>query len=238
MSSSEPSRTRNEADVRVAPPAPPASPPTSAPSRATASVTAPASRPRAAARGMPAVSSGRLAALARRKAMSSRGKVAAGNKDRVRDGQRMRPAVEAAPAAAAGKGDGCGCGCKGNGERREAAAPAQDANSSRPNGRAKVRGPRRRDVQLNPGRAASLVRRRAQSSRGKVGMSASGMSVAQTARATNPELSGRELAKALREQRSRRAVLARRNRPPADVLAGRGPRPPQARPRMRPGKSG
>jgi hypothetical protein len=151
--------------------------------------------------------------------MSSRGKVVAGNKDRVRDGQRTRPAVEAAPAAAAGKGEGCGCGCKGNGEQREA-APAQDATFSRTNGRAKVRGPRRRDVQLNPGRAASLARRRAQSSRGKAGMSASGMSVAQTARATNPELSGRELAKALREQRSRRGGAGQKKSAPSGRSRG------------------
>jgi len=157
---------------------------------------------------------GRSAALARRKALSSRGKVAAGSRDRVRDGQRTRPAVEAAPAPAAGKGEDCDCGCKGNGERREA-APAEVSTSSRINGRAKVRAPRRKDAQLNPGRAASLARRRAQSSRGKAGMSASGMTAAQTARATNPELSGRELAKALREQRSRRGGAGQKKSAPS-----------------------
>ncbi|MGD8803576.1 MAG: CsoS2 family carboxysome shell protein [Gammaproteobacteria bacterium] len=53
-----------------------------------------------------------------------------------------------------------------------------------------------------PGRAASLARREAMSSRGKAGLNANGMSAAQTARAANPHLSGRELAQALREQRS------------------------------------
>jgi hypothetical protein len=151
--------------------------------------------------------------------MSTQGKAAAGNKDRVRDGMRTRPKVEVTPASG-GKEEACSCGCKGNGERQDAApAPVFPAPStaSRNNGnspRAKVRGPRRKDALLDPGRAASLARRRAQSARGKAGMGANGMSAAQTARATNPELSGRELAKALREQRSRRGGAGQKKSAP------------------------
>ena len=56
---------------------------------------------------------------------------------------------------------------------------------------------------MSSGRAASVARRRALSSRGKSGVGKSGLSAAQTARAANPNLSGRELAQALRKQRSR-----------------------------------
>ena len=56
---------------------------------------------------------------------------------------------------------------------------------------------------MSSGRAASVARRRALSSRGKSGIGKSGLSAAQTARAANPDLSGRELAQALRKERSR-----------------------------------
>jgi hypothetical protein len=56
---------------------------------------------------------------------------------------------------------------------------------------------------MSSGRAASVARRRALSSRGKSGVGKSGLSAAQTARAANPNLSGRELAQALRKDRSR-----------------------------------
>ncbi|EXJ15187.1 carboxysome shell protein CsoS2 [Imhoffiella purpurea] len=82
---------------------------------------------------------------------------------------------------------------------------------------------------MNPGRAASLARRRAQSSRGKAGMSANGMTAAQTARAANPELSGRELAKALREQRSRRGGAGqKKSAPTGRSRAARNPTAPGA----------
>jgi hypothetical protein len=161
--------------------------------------------------------SSRAAALARRKAMSSRGKVAAGKKDRVRGGARGKPVGEAAPAkdATAPKDGGCSCGCKDSGEGREVTLSRAAAPRRTTNGRSKGSGPRRNDAQMNPGRAASLARRRAQSSRGKAGVSASGMTPAQTARAANPELSGRELAKALREQRSRRGGAGKKKSAPA-----------------------
>jgi hypothetical protein len=224
MESSAPSRTRGEADVRSAPEEQPVAAATSAPSKEVAPVAAPAPRSRAAVRVAAAASaadgSSRSAALARRKAMSTKGKVAAGNKDRVRDGARTNPKIEVAPLTD-GKEASCSCGCKGNGERMDSApAPAipvpsvVSGRNTANNPRAKVRAPRRKDVKVDSGRAASLARRRAQSARGKAGIGANGMSAAQTARATNPDLSGRELAKALRQQRSRRGGAGQKKSAP------------------------
>jgi hypothetical protein len=143
--------------------------------------------------------------------MSSRGKVAVQSSDRVRSDQAPKdtPAAVAPPAAA--KPEGCACGCKGGREATAAMAPAAAAT---PNGRARPRSARRPSVATNPGRAASLARRRAQSSRGKAGLSSAGMSAAQTARATNPQMSGRELARALREQRSKRGGAGQKKSEP------------------------
>lgn len=151
--------------------------------------------------------------------MSTRGKIAVGRKDRVRDGMRTKPAVEPAPARETAGKEGCSCGCKGEVESGQVAlsrtfTPSR-ADASRNGGRAKVRGPRRNDALTNPGRAASLARRQAQSARGKAGLSANGMTAAQTARATNPDLTGRELAKALREHRSRRGGAGQKKSAPA-----------------------
>jgi hypothetical protein len=169
--------------------------------------------PRAAVRTPVAgtANTAREASLARRKAMSSRGKVAVQSGDRVRGPQARKAPVQAAAAAETSQAtesspeSGCGCGCK---EKRETAAAAK------PNGRARPRVARRTAVAVNPGRAASLARRHAQSSRGKAGLSQAGMTAAQTARATNPELSGRELARALREQRSKRGGAGQKKSEP------------------------
>lgn len=222
MASSAPSPMRGRADARVAPAGLPPGALTSVPTKETVAMAAPTSQPRPAVRARVTADapdgSSRSAALARRKAMSSKGKVAASHQDRVRDAVRARPKPEAASVAAAGKEGGCGCGCKGNGEREDTAPnPAPSAAVSRnpaTNGWAKVRGPRRKDAQVEPGRAASLARRRAQSARGKAGMGANGMTAAQTARATNPDLSGRELAKALRDLRSRRGSAGQKKSAP------------------------
>jgi len=142
--------------------------------------------------------------------------------------------VTKADTATQSKVEDCGCGCKGMREDK-AAKPLSSPSLS--NGRSKARAPRKPDVSANPGRAASLARRRAQSTRGKAGVSASGMSAAQTARATNPELSGRELAQALRDQRSKRGGAGQkrsaptgRQRPKPNADKGPGPGPAQDQP--------
>ena len=147
-------------------------------------------------------SSSRAVALARRKAMSSQGKRADSSSDRTATGgpkARKAAAMATANPQLNKEGD-CGCGCRG----REQGARAP-ANPSRENQRiAKAKGgPRRTTLHSNPTRAAALARRQAQSTRGKAGITNGSVSAAQTARAVNPGLSSRELARELRELRSR-----------------------------------
>jgi hypothetical protein len=166
---------------------------------------APASSSRPTARAGAAASAGgsaRKASLERRRAMSTHGKQAVSTADRVR-GPENKPGAERVAAAAKpdtqAKG-GCGCGCGGKGDCGDQAPVTTPGDAvTRPRSRRPVRAA----IAQNPGKAAALARRRAQSSRGKAGISSAGMSEAQTARAANPQLSGRELARALREQRSR-----------------------------------
>ena len=149
--------------------------------------------------------------------MSTRGKVGISTNDRVRSAPgAARPAAPAAAPEA--RKEGCGCGCKG---ARSEAAPAASAASAAPraraqsgNGRAKPRAGLNQMALQNSSRAASLARRHAQSSRGKAGLGANGLSAAQTARAANPQLSGRELARALREQRSRKGNAGQKKSEP------------------------
>ena len=64
-------------------------------------------------------------------------------------------------------------------------------------------------------KAASLARRKAQSTRGKAGISNGSVSAAQTARAGNPNLSSRDLSKALREQRSKNGASGQKKSRPS-----------------------
>ncbi len=190
--------------------------PQAQPRARSATTPAPAVRPAATARPQPARSGGggaRAASLARRRALSTSGKRAMVSQDRIRDGARHKPAAPtpAGSKESTGRGD-CGCGCK---ENREKTSPAPEApaakSSSRSNSRPTTR---RREIAGNTSRAVSLARRRAQSARGKAGMGASGMTAAQTARAANPELSGRGLAKALRANQSQRGRGGRKKSEP------------------------
>jgi len=180
------------------------------PSQAVTMTAAPARRAVGTAASSPS-GSGRSASMARRKAMSSRGKVGVSSTDRTRTRTGVRgtqaapavqaPATETAAEVSAATGE-CGCGCKGS--RADKAGVASSAPGLRPRGaRSPGKAPRRAAVAMSSGRAASVARRRALSSRGKSGVGKSGLSAAQTARAANPDLSGRELAQALRKQRSR-----------------------------------
>lgn len=159
-------------------------------------------------------SSAREASLERRKAMSVRGKSAVHSGDRTRTAADRAGAMEAEArqqTAEAKKGD-CGCGCGGKGDCNDKAqAPEKSVATSRPRNH---RAPRKTIAQ-NPSKAAALARRRAQSVRGKAAIGSNGMSEAQTARAANPQLSGRELAMALREQRSKRGSSGQKKSAPS-----------------------
>ena len=167
----------------------------------------PAAATSAAATPTAQASSARAASRARREAMSSSGKAGIRSGDRIRtaEGKGVSPSTPAPQQQPATDLDdrpekGCGCGCNGT----KASCNAQpDSAMTSPSTKSIIRNSKRQIVARAPGRAASLARREAMSSRGKAGLSANGMSAAQTARVANPHLSGRELAQALREQRSR-----------------------------------
>jgi len=180
---------------------------------ASAAAPTPSSRPpvRAGAAAS-AGGSARKASLERRRAMSTHGKKAVSTADRVR-GPETKPDAKRVAAVSPdtqAKG-GCGCGCGGKGDcGDQASVTTPSAAVARPRSRRPVRPA----IVQNTSKAAALARRRAQSSRGKAGISSAGMSEAQTARAANPQMSGRELAKALRDQRSRRGSSGQKKSAP------------------------
>lgn len=169
--------------------------------------TAPAAstpRPMSARNAASQGGSARAASLARRKAMSSRGKTAVPHQDRTRTGDHQL-AGTGSPAATKPAKTGCGCGCDGAG-RTDSTTTATAAAESTNTARTAIRSPRakaRPVAASSTAKIAALARRKALSSRGKAGLSQAGMTAAQTARAGNPKLSGRELAQYIREQRSR-----------------------------------
>jgi len=148
---------------------------------------------------------GRDASRARRDAMSNSGKAGLAVADRIRSATAMK--ASSAPAQTAqqdssavqDKSSGtCGCGCDGTepscGEKRADTAVAAKSVIIRNN--------KKQTVARSSARIASLARRQATSSRGKAGINSAGFTAAQTARAVNPGLSSRELARTVRESRS------------------------------------
>lgn len=145
--------------------------------------------------------SGRDASRARRKAMSSHGKTGIASNDRQRTVQTTRGASKQDTS-----GD-CGCGCTGSGDCRDTntippiSALLATANKAAPalrRNEAKVVTP------SSAGRINARMRRKAMSALGKTGADASrkGLSSAQMVRQQNPDISGRELARSVRAQRS------------------------------------
>ncbi|MEB3334512.1 MAG: CsoS2 family carboxysome shell protein [Cyanobacteriota bacterium] len=217
---STPNRTRTAADARqtrteaepveARPSAPPpqATPVAASRSRAarfsasSPAATAPSpSRKPTRALGNPS----RELVLARREALSQRGKRANTSKDRtrtdvVRETPAPKPAAAAAPAPAP-------CKCRetgqrragaeapslslGSGSSRRAANPASAAQERRSNGK--------RAAQYNPSRALVLARREALSKRGKSANASTSTTAASVARQVNPDLTSRELAQKVRE---------------------------------------
>ena len=177
------------------------------------------------------VSVGRKASLERRLAMSSGGKKAIQGKDRTRTAdsggkaqtQTTAPAAAPAPQAntATEEKKGCGCGCDGT--RAECKTRMNTTRTATAvNGTAAVQ-KARQAISRSLGRAASLARREAMSTRGKSGISKNGVSAAQTARVGNPNLSSRDLSRALREQRSKNGAAGqKKSRPCGRVRPGKG----------------
>jgi hypothetical protein len=145
--------------------------------------------------------------------MSASGKSAIQSKDRTRSDEKMagQPASTTTPAAAAApEKKGCGCGCDGT--RAECKASMKPASA--PVATAASINQARQSINRSVGRIASLARREALSNRGKAGVSKNGMTVAQTARAGNPNLNSRDLSKALREQRSKNGSAGQKKSEP------------------------
>ena len=137
----------------------------------------------------------RAASRTRHQVMSSSGKAGISSQDRTRAGATNTHTAGIKDTQPV-KRD-CSCGCKDKAETREEVRkelPLSTSTPVRPGSRARLGG--------STARAASLTRRQATSARGKAGLSGNGMSAAASARAANPNLSGRELAQALRERRS------------------------------------
>ncbi len=170
---------------------------TSAPATSVAPATSYASAPAATQGG-----SAKKAALARRIAMSQSGKGAVASKERVRTAPgttaTQTPAATAPAASAERKGD-CGCGCGG----KDKPAATTDMSLTASVTTAAI-SPNLRKVGMNPTRAAHLARRQAMSTKGKAALAGGTVSEASAARAANPKMTSRELAKTLREQRSQK----------------------------------
>jgi hypothetical protein len=140
--------------------------------------------------------------LARREALSRRGKRADSSKDRTRTD--LKPAGGSAPNAASAP--------PASAPPRAAARPVAVAPQSTSLGQgsslaARSGGERRngknRSVQYNPSRALVLARREALSKRGKSASIPGSTSTAAVARQGNPDLSTRELAQKVRDLKSR-----------------------------------
>ena len=152
--------------------------------------------------GRPLSNPSRDLVLARREALSKRGKRADNSRDRTRtDVARATPAPSAAAPAPERN-----CKCK---EReasgREAStsltaslSSRSSAASSNGNGRSP-----RRAAQHNPSRALVLARREALAKRGKSANTPSSSTAATVARQSSPDLSTRELAQKVRELKSK-----------------------------------
>lgn len=147
----------------------------------------------------------RTASLARRRAMSTKGKSGVSSSDRTRT-MIEASAKKPAPASEAVKADsdkGCGCGCNGA-DKDIRNSSAETKSTASKVSRSLLKRKPKKIINSDSCRAGALARRKALSTRGKAGISKTGMSSAQTARASNPDLSSRELARALRDQKSRK----------------------------------
>ena len=140
--------------------------------------------------------------LARREALSRRGKSADKTKDRNRaEVARQTATTTTTTAPAVGKKE---CGCGGNGAvqtptrltRQAVSVDLSTKNSSR-----RSQAPKRRAIE-NPSRALVLARREAMSKHGKTA-GKQPTSAAAVARQANPDLTSRELAQQVRELRAK-----------------------------------
>lgn len=172
---------------------------------------------------------GREASRARRLAMSSRGKSGVSSSDRQRADVALRGRNRV-------QEKDCGCGCNGRGDCGGAGVVSDStAIASSPSPVASASSRRsRHDIKVvtpsSAGRLNSRMRRDAMAAHGKTGIDTyrNGVSSARMARKQNPDISGRELARTVRAQRSvnggsqsaARAVGRRRPERPGNNVSG------------------
>ena len=140
--------------------------------------------------------------LARREALSRRGKTADKTSDRNRADVARQTQVAAPAASAESIKKDCGCGTKS--VAASSASPSRPAATVQLSGRISDRrksAPKRRAIE-NPSRALVLARRDAMSKHGKTA-GKQPTSAAAVARQANPDLTSRELAQQVRELRAK-----------------------------------
>ncbi len=159
--------------------------------------------------------------LARRDALSRRGKTADTSRDRNRADVARH--AKAAPQSSATSDDKKGCGCGGSRAAEKSAlssrAPQLSLRIDRaPAGERRSASPKRRAIE-NPSRALVLARRVAMSKHGKTA-GKQPTSAAAVARQANPDLTSRELAQQVRELRAKAGA---RNKQSAGITRPSGP---------------
>jgi len=156
---------------------------------------------------------GRAASRVRRDAMSNNGKAGLAGVDRIRSAPAKKTssaASQSAPATASADATatkGCGCGCNGTKATCDTSTTATNTKQMI------IPNKKMRKAAQSAARIASLARREAMSTRGKAGINSKGTSAAQNARAANPDISSRELAQTLREERSTKGRCGKKSEP-------------------------
>jgi hypothetical protein len=207
--------TRTNAAAVAEPASAPVVPAAVAPQRTTSFTAAPSRR---SSQVKPHRDASRDLVLARREALSRRGKTADTSRDRNR-ADLARQTKPAAPAAAPAESTkSCGCGGKRAAEKTaltslSASAPNLSSRTER-----RAAAPKRRAIE-NPSRALVLARRDAMAKHGKTAGKQS-TSAAAVARQANPDLTSRELAQQVRELRTKAGA---RNKQSAGVTRPTGP---------------
>jgi len=213
------SRARRQLQVNGKPRSAAASAPTRQPKRKTvpSANPTPAPAPQAAAPVAPSFTAPSMskpkpaqksASRKRRESLAARGKQADRSSDRRRDSEMAMKRRSAAEAKAKSEKGKCGCGgpCCQEAEAKAAAAAAPASTVGAP-ASSGVKAVKRKSVvsASDTGRMLSRARRAAMSGRGKAGLEAHGKgnSSASLARQANPEISGRDLARVVRESRSK-----------------------------------
>lgn len=156
---------------------------------------------------------GRAIARARRRAASTTGKRALSGTEHNRQSQLATASTTLETDTETPSSGGCGCGCKRDGEQQAAKAPSPNEVSTQ--GRPASRRHHLSDRAMLPtGRLQALARRRAQSAHGKTASPTGGAFPPPTLRDIHPDLSGRDLARQVRQQRSRNGGTGERSSAP------------------------